>query len=135
MVEGDLPAAGGLMLRSLPIKRVNHKIAERGRRDRLRGAIRDLADSIPPDRHYTRTGEAGGISHTERRCRDSSLGIPVKSTIIRVATEYICDLQNELADVKRKLAEEQAATPLLESRLRIARTEPQGAATGLGWIL
>jgi hypothetical protein len=132
MVEGDLPAAGGLMLGSLTTKRVNHKIAERRRRDRLRGAIRDLADLIPPDRYSTRPSEVEGVSHTERRGRDTSQCIPQKSTIIRAATEYICDPQNELTDVKRNLTEEQAARTLLESRLQMAQTEPQGTETTLG---
>jgi hypothetical protein len=35
--------------------------------------------------------------------------MPEKHTIIRAATEYICDLQNELTNIKGKLEEERAA--------------------------
>ncbi|RKP30522.1 hypothetical protein METBISCDRAFT_27340 [Metschnikowia bicuspidata] len=80
-IEYGVPHSG-----KMPTKKTSHKLAEKGRRNRMNQAIQELAQLIPPSLH-------------ERAL------IPSKATTVELASKYISMLLKEIEELRRKQSE------------------------------
>lgn len=78
----------------LSSKRTSHKIAEQGRRNRINSALAEIDDLIPQD-----TGKTESTQETDTSGAQATNS---KASIVERATQYIRQLQGELADEKER---------------------------------
>ena len=100
---------------NLTSKRTSHKIAEQGRRNRINTALQEIASLLPPPAS-TSNGFNGSCGKDGSSGSSTPGGTNIimagtaaqqsnsKATTVELAIEYIKSLQEELKDVKKKLA-------------------------------
>jgi len=82
------------LLQELQTKRDNHRIAEQGRRTRMKKALQALDELLSQDSVAVRNG-GNSVGHAGARSRSSD-----KVAIVEKAVEHIKSLQRELEEMK-----------------------------------
>ena len=82
---------------NLTSKRTSHKIAEQGRRNRINGALQEIAQLLPASSTPQLSGKEEGSTATAAQQSSS------KASTVEMAIDYIKTLQAELKEVRGKL--------------------------------